>query len=716
MAFSLTPNGGKQQLGVATLHGTTIADVATRTVVIKDLTLTSIRFPSLDQSASDTLRTILRESFPARAITINLDLLLAQVEAKKAAAEHPVVVNLDPPPIFVSNSPAILLFVDGKPVEVPIQGTSLKFIANTNSILFAAGSGYFLLNNKTWLTAKDLKGPWEMTQQLPPDINKLPANTDWDDVKKALPPAPGIKTQVFFTDKPAELLVFHTSPVYEDIPGTKLLYVTNTSNDVFKQVNEQQFYVLLSGRWFRAASLDGPWAYAGNDLPQDFKQIPPTSPAARVLASVPGTQQAEDAVLLAQVPTTAVVNKAEAEAKVKVTYGGAPQFKPITGTTLEYATNTPDKVVKVGDLYYLCFQAVWFMSTTPQGPWKTADSVPKEIYEIPPTSPVYNVTYVTVSNPTPVVVESSYTAGYVGMFVIGAAVGATVVYGSGYYYPPYYWYGPYPYPIYYPYPYTYGVGAVYNPYTGGYAVGGAVYGPYGAAGGAAWYNPATGTYGRVATVQTPYGGRTVASAYNPYTGAYAATRQGSSPYAQWGSSVAVRGDDWARAGHVTTSQGTVAGVRTSNGTGGVVATGPGGNTGGIVKTQNDVYAGKDGNVYKKDSNGNWSKYDNGNWDPVTPPNRPSQQPGQTQSQPADRRASTNTTGQNRQQPGTLGGENSAAAQNRSNSPGSISPDTMGQLNRDAASRQTGAQRERNWSQNAGSSSARTRGTGGRRRR
>ena len=342
---------------------------------------------------------------------------------------------------------------------------------------------------------------------------------------------------------------------------------------MFKQVNEQQFYVLLSGRWFRAASLDGPGLMQGTISRTDFKQIPPTSPAARVLASVPGTQQAEDAVLLAQVPTTAVVKQAEAEAKVKVTYGGAPQFKPITGTTLEYATKTPYKVVKVGDLYYLCFQAVWFMSTTPQGPWKTADSVPKEIYEIPPTSPVYNVTYVTVSNPTPVVVESSYTAGYVGMFVIGQPL-VRLSYTA--------------------------VATITRRITGTALIhirftilihtrtawarcitlipedtqwvvqSMALM----AAGWRTLYNPATGTYGRVATVQTPYGGRTVASAYNPYTGAYAATRQGSSPYAQWGSSVAVRGDDWARAGHVTTSQGTVAGVRTSNGTGGWWRPGP----------------------------------------------------------------------------------------------------------------------------------------------
>lgn len=46
--------------------------------------------------------------------------------------------------------------------------------------------------------------------------------------------------------------------------------------------------------------------------------------------------------------------------------------------------------------------------------------------------------------------------------------------------------------------YTYGVGAVYSPWYGGYAVGRSAYGPYGAAGSSAWYNPATGRYGRSA--------------------------------------------------------------------------------------------------------------------------------------------------------------------------------------------------------------------------
>jgi hypothetical protein len=150
-----------------------------------------------------------------------------------------------------------------------------------------------------------------------------------------------------------------------------------------------------------------------------------------------GTQQAQDAVLLAQIPTTAVVNIKEAEAQVKVQYDGAPQFKPINTTQLSYATNTQDKVIKVGDIYYLCFQAVWFMSTTPTGPWKVASSVPKEIYTIPPSSPVYNVTYVTQTQTSPTTVECDHTAGYLGMFLIGTAVGLTIAYGTGYYYPPY---------------------------------------------------------------------------------------------------------------------------------------------------------------------------------------------------------------------------------------------------------------------------------------
>jgi hypothetical protein len=707
MAFSLTPAGGEPTLGVASLKASTMADLETRTVVIRSIEIASIRFPSTDKATADSLEHVFRQLFPTAGMTISLDRIVAGLERTKTSAK-PVAVKTDPPKIFYSKRQAILLLVDSEPVRAPVEKTEVEFVVNTNWDLFydKKDKNYYLLVDKTWLSAPVLAGPWAVTGKLPDDMSKLPANQNWDDVKKAIPPtvSPSLRgPDVFFTNTPAELILFQGEPAYTKIEGTSLSYAKNSESDLFLDSAQNQIYFLTSGRWFRAKSLDGPWTYASADLPPDFAKIPEGHPRAHVVASVPGSQQAQDAVLIAQVPTTAVINRAEVEAKAKVTYDGEPQFKPIEQTSLQYATNTPEKVIKYGDVYYLCLQGVWFTSAAAQGPWKTADSVPQEIYDIPPSSPVHNVTYVTVSNPTTTTVECSQTSGYTGMFLMGTAVGVTVAYGTGYYYPPYYYWGPmYPYPIYRPWPVTYGVGAVYNPYTGGYYVGRAAYGPYGAVGGSAWYNPATGRYGRAATAQTWYGGRTAAAAYNPWTGGYGATRQGHSPYAQWGGSAAVRGDDWMRSGHITTSRGTVGGIQSSQGSA-IGVRGSGGGT--VVKgSGNNVYAGKDGNVYRKDSSGNWSKYEGGgNWNSV------------------DSAGARDQARQSAQNAGVTRESASQAAQQRDGTRtqatprGSLSPETSAQLNREASARQSGemrASQQRQYEHSGGWSGSSSRGGGG----
>ncbi len=355
-----------------------------------------------------------------------------------------------------------------------------------------------------------------------------------------------------------------------------------------------------------------------------------------MLASVPGTPEANDAVLLAQIPTTVEVNPVAAAAEIKVAYSGEPQFAPIEGTPLAYATNTPDKIIKVQNHYYLCSRGVWFDSPSPNGPWTTSTSVPQVIYTIPPASPVYNVTYVTQQVVPGGTIQASYTAGYLGMFIAGAAVGAIVAQGNGYYYPPYVRIGYGPYPVYYPRPAPYGY-PVYNPYTGASGVRGGVYGPAGSARWGASYNPYTGTYARGATASGRYGSASVAQAYNPYTGAYAATRQGSNAYGQWGSSVVTKGNQWAATQHTTTANGSVG--RYQNSAGGKAVAGSTANGRAVAgKTANgDLYAGRDGNVYKN-TGGSWQKYDNGSWSTVNKPTSQSvsqsaaQKPGATQTQ------------------------------------------------------------------------------------
>ncbi len=723
-AISIAQNNAKPILGVISWHADTITDVSARTVFVANIEVISSRFPSLDATEEAAMQARVRQVYPTMTFTISLDRMIAGVEKANAPVQS-ITANPQAPPIFVSGTPAILLLVEGKPVLAPVPGTTLHYVVNTNWDLFFDNSDYYLLNGKTWLKSKELSGAWSVTVKLPPDFAKIPKGQNWDDVSKAVPPPAGTSpgSRIMFTDKPAELIVFKGAAAYATIPGTALQYATNTVSNVFLYTPNNQIYVLLSGRWFRAHSLEGPWTFASNDLPSDFSRLPRKQSYSVVLSAVPGTQEANDAVLLSQVPTTAIVNRAQAEAQVKVAYAGEPQFVPIETTTMFYAVNTPYKIIRVGNAYYLCYQAVWFVSMSPNGPWKTADSVPAVIYGIPPSSPVYNVTYVVVSNPTPTTVQMSYSSGYMGMFVMGMAVGATIVYGTGYYYPPYVYWGPRP--IYYPYPCTYGVAAVYNPYTGGYAVGRSVYGPYGSAGSAAWYNPATGMYGHAVTTQNAYGGRTYASGYSPWTGTSFATSQGHNQYGSWGSTVVNNGNNWAEAQHGSNANGSAGSFRTSGGSAGAGFSGAGGNSGFVAKdaNNNNVYAGADGNVYKKDSSGNWSKYDNGSWTPVDPStgaaetrnsqnlgssksggsiNNPSTAPGSTTNSNKPDSSQRGQRGQAQTAPGTTPSPNQPGAAN----PGSSG--TMGQLQNDARSRDRGAQLEQNNNRGAGSD----RGAGG----
>jgi len=462
---------------------------------------------------------------------------------------------------------------------------------------------------------------------------------------------------VFVSNKPAELILLRGEPSYLLVTGSQLLWVSNTESDLFRMGRTGPLYYLVAGRWFSAPDFNGPWTFATQNLPEDFKKIPLEHERSRVLASVPGTDQAAEAVLLAQIPQTARVNKKQLKAP-DTAYQGDPKFEPIEKTTVQRAVNTDKDVFKVGDMYYMCYQGVWFAGKTANGPWEVASSVPEQIYQIPVSSPANHVTYVTIEDDddNDDWVTFATAAGYTGMMIGWGCV----VWGSGYYYPPYVGYGGY-YPYYYPYFPTYGYSAWYNPYTGAYGRSAAVYGPYGGAGVGARYNPRTGTYARGAAAYGPYGARGVAQAYNPRTGAYGATRQGSGVYGSWGSSYVQRGDDWAKTNRYTnrmtgnttrtirTDEGGAITRRGGPGGGGFVAGGEGGN----------VYAGHDGNVYRR-QDGSWQKYDGGNW-------------SNTDRQPGD-----------------------GSVKSGANRPSTLDSSTRDQLNRDSAARREGTTRTRDY--------------------
>jgi hypothetical protein len=605
------------QYGTLEVDAVTVTDHAARSVAIMPLKR-NVTFPNRPDDVVASLRQAVEQLAPAgKVTTVSLDRVVAYLDPSTQPHQRAVEVNLDPPTIYYSPQPAVLVIYMGQPQFKPVEKdrTDLLFALNTNwDILYdTASQQYFLLDGDGWLSAPDpVKGPWTPAGQLSPTFSSLPANDNWAEVRRRIPgktitAAPA----VFVTTQPAELIVTKGDPTFEPINGTKLLRVTDTDSALFLHTGEKAFYLLVAGRWFRASQLSGPWSAASKDLPADFANIPSDDPAAFVKASVPGTREAKDAVLLASVPMTTVVNVDKPP--VQVSYNGAPQFQPIQGTTVQYAVNSAYSVFLVDGGYYCCDQDVWFGGAAPDGPWTLCTSVPPAIYTIPPSSPQYNVTYVTVQDATPTSVTYAQTAGYSGeyvapsgvlMFGAGMLAGAAVANNSGYYYPPY--------PAYY----SYGCDATYAYAYGGYYRAAEAYGPYGGAGKTAAYNPTTGTYSRSAYAYGPYGSASAKQAYNPYTGTYAqaahvntATGSASRAYVQEGNQAA-----WGASR--SSAYGSAGAVKTTEGSGAAAYKAPEGQ-GAVAKSQSgNYYAAKDGTVYKKDASGGWSSNSGSGWQTV----------------------------------------------------------------------------------------------------
>jgi hypothetical protein len=636
------------KFGVAEIEARTIVDQEARTVQLFP-TKRDLRFAGVSEEEQKTLmQAFITIRPPQQNLTVSLDRVLASLDAETAGAQKQVDVSLAPPKIYYSNTQAVLVMFMGEPQLKPVVAADpdLMFAINTNWDVFYQPStkAFFLLNGDHWLTAPAVDGAWSAATSLPDKLKSLPEDENWAEVRKHVP---GKKSEssvkVFTATQPAELLMTSGEPAYSPISNTKLLEITNTESLLILDSAGGRFYYQVAGRWFRAPKLEGPWEAASSDLPDDFAKIPDNHSLAFVKASVPGTEEAEDAVLLASVPQTTTVDITKPPT-LEVTYKGQPNFQPIPSTTVKYAVNSPYSVFLVEKAYYCCDQGVWFTATVATGPWAWCKTVPDAIYTIPVASPAHHVTYATVKESSPDTVVYAQTSGYSGEYVATNGVlmfGAGVLVGSlindchvHYCYPPasYYSYGcgavyHYGYGGYYaaagavygPYGGT-GYAAAYNPNTGIYSRGAYAYGPYGSAGYRQAYNPYTGTYAAAGYRATPYGTVEGGRAYNPYTGATAAGGRVSTAYGSAGRAAAynpVTGKA-ATGGYVSGGNGSAAGVRTNQGTGAAAWDTQQGQ-GAVAKTRNDnVYAAHDGNVYKKDENGNWSTNTGSGWEPADP--------------------------------------------------------------------------------------------------
>ena len=683
--------GGDPVFGAIWAKATLEVDRTTRMATISEMNVTDARFPSVTDTAKITqLKKLLATELPKLVQPFSVDRLVASLETEEGGGETPAYKN-DPPKIIFSTEPSILVLIDGEPRFEVMDKSPYERVVNTPFLIAREkGKGPLFLNGSgMWFESAAVQGPWVATanapknlqQMVPPDTTAAPAPLD----------AAGkpIVPKILVSTVPAELLQTNGKPSLVPLEGTQLLFVTNTDDDIFMDINSQQYFILLSGRWFMASKLEGgTWSYVATDrLPGEFAKIPEGSPKENVLISVPGTTAAKEAVLDASIPQTAKVDLTATT--TSISFDGDPKWKLIEGTTIYEAENASTTVLYIKEHFYACENAVWYHSDKDTGPWKVCTKVPEEVQSIPPSSPSYNVRYVQIYDATPTVVYVGYTPAYTGCYVYGG----TVIYGTGYYYYP--WYGA----VYYPRPCTYGFSMHYNPWTGWsmgihYSSGWFHVGIYGGHYGGCWgphiYRP-------------PF--------YHPphhYHGGYYGHGHGGyhgGGYHGGGNTINIDNSTNINVGDRggIYGQGGNSGVRPST----RPAQGSGGGTPGGAKpaqrpsTGNSVLTDKQGNVYR-DKGGSFQQMQpSGKWGSAG------------QQKP--------TTGGGATRPSGGGG----AAGTKPTGGGSMSPGTQQQLNRDMQNRQRGEQRStvnqqrqsapsRSGAAPAGGNTSRGTGGGGRR--
>ncbi|MEO5997962.1 MAG: hypothetical protein ABIN89_14545 [Chitinophagaceae bacterium] len=421
----------------------------------QNATVTNIKFPGeANDNELDQLTKSLEKEVPSWNISISKNDLMSKLENNQKESKLSETLNNNPPKIIYTKNPSILVLIDGQPQLSNNTEWGVEQVSNTPFTIIKNTDGqFYMYGAKRWYRALSINGSWSGVNQLPSRLDKIDQAVRASDTSKF--DGNNAVANIIVSTEPAELIQSDGEANFTPIQGTNLLYMSNSGNDIFMDVNSQLYYVLISGRWYKAPALNSSWIYISADkLPADFAKIPEGSPKDVVLPNVAGTDAANESVMEAQVPQTAKVDRKNA--KASVVYDGDPTFEQIEGTHLKYAINTAGTVLNLGRKYYYIENGVWFESNYSTGPWIVATTRPEEVENIPPSYPVYNAKYVYIYDATPDYVYMGYTPGYLGNYVYGP----TIVYGTGYYYKP--WRGRY----YYPRATTWGFNMRYNPWTG----------------------------------------------------------------------------------------------------------------------------------------------------------------------------------------------------------------------------------------------------------
>ena len=195
---------------------------------------------------------------------------------------------------------------------------------------------------------------------------------------------------VLVSNSPAILVPIDGVPVMKPVPGyANYQRVVNTKALIVQGGFDSAYYLHVYDGWMTASSLAGPWTPStmGPFRKAEFDKVAKDLSAKGIVDLLDGGAKASPKPSLANGAPAIFTSQGPAEL---IVFDGQPDFVPIVGTQLLWASNTHSDVLidTTTSSYYVLLAGRWFRSQGLSGPWSfvAANALPADFARIPPTS------------------------------------------------------------------------------------------------------------------------------------------------------------------------------------------------------------------------------------------------------------------------------------------------------------------------------------------
>jgi hypothetical protein len=207
-------------------------------------------------------------------------------------------------------------------------------------------------------------------------------------VQPATVPVNNDPPQIIIAQAPAILVSISGNPIVRPVASTAFERVINTEALMLQPQGGGNYYLHVYDGWMSAGAITGPWSRATTS-PTGIDQVATNlAKTGQVDMLDGGNMQPKPS--LAKATPTVYVSQTPAEMLV---FQGAPNFTPIAGTSLQWASNTTaDVILDTGSgNYYILVAGRWYRAPalTGAGPWTyvASNTLPADFSRIPVDSP-----------------------------------------------------------------------------------------------------------------------------------------------------------------------------------------------------------------------------------------------------------------------------------------------------------------------------------------